>query len=243
VLFFVIGAAAFFHFIRRKPLVPVLGLAGILILWNVGVMMQSRTGEIPTDRLVSFHSVSETNLRHFYNRFGFPFASPMNWLFAYRYGVSPEKFDRLYGHEGFGNLRLPFDAASEPYVGRGWWATERGPNGRWFRWAVGSRSILLVPLKQPRDYELFAHVRAYRGASPNSIGLRVNGRPNRAQLVEHESTLRWKVEKDFWQRGVNEVSFEFARTARPSDSGSSQDSRELAAAFYRVNLISVPKDD
>jgi len=71
VLFFVIGLAVFLQFLRRRPLLPVVGLCSFLCLWSYGLMVQSRRGDIPPDRLVSFRSVSVTNVREYYNRFGF----------------------------------------------------------------------------------------------------------------------------------------------------------------------------
>ena len=81
---------------------------------------------MPPDRLVSFRSVSERTVRELYDRFGYPFAAPANWIFARRFGVSPEKFDRVFGHEGFGNFRLVFDSGSEPFVATGWGDAELG---------------------------------------------------------------------------------------------------------------------
>lgn len=243
VLFFVIGTAACFQFLKQRPWLPVLGLSVVLISWGYGVMIQTRRGVIPPDRLVSFHEVTAHNVRYFYERFGFPFASPLNWVFAGKYGVSPEKFDLLFGHEGFGNMHLVFSTDSEPYVGRGWGGPEVDPEGRWFRWSVGPESTFFLPLREARDYDLYAQVRPYSGAFPNRIGLRINGRPQRSQSVSGETILRWRILSRAWRPGINVLRFDFARTASPEDDGIPGDPRELGFAFYRLELIAVPREE
>ena len=206
-------------------------------------MLQLRRGDIPPDRLVSFRSVSLTNVREYYERFGLPFAAPVNWLFASRYDVSPERFDRLFGHAGYGNFRVRFDLESEPFVGRGWGEPERDTNGEWFRWSIGPQSTFLVPLKQPRDYELTVLVRPYEGTLPNRIGLRINGRVQLQRFLMDGSALRWNFGRALWQTGINEIRFEYENTAKPSERGTSSDSRELGVAVYRLELIAVPDDE
>ena len=243
VLFFVVGMAAFFQFLRRRPLVPIVGLCVLLFLWSYGLMIQLRRGDIPPDRLVSFRSVSLTNVREYYQRFGLPFAAPVNWLFARRYDVSPERFDRLFGHEGYGNFRVRFDLESEPFVGRGWGEPERDTNGEWFRWSIGRQSTFLVPLKQPRDYELTVLVRPYQGALPNRVGLRINDRVQLQRFLMNGAELRWNLGRALWQTGINEIRFEYENTAKPSERGTSSDSRELGVAVYRLELIAVPDNE
>ena len=241
VVFFVIGAAAIFEFLRRRPMILVLGLCGFFMLWSFGLMSQSRSGQIPPDRLVSFRDVSVNNVQAFHQRFGYAAAAPLNWLFARRYQVSPEKFDRLFGHEGFGNLRLPFDAGSEAFMARGWGDPEMGPGRRWFRWSVGREAAILLPLKMPHTYELTVELAPYVKASPNRVWLRVNGQLDQERaLAGGETTLTWRLGERLWRPGINELRFFFQRTARPSDVSSSPDSRELGAAFYHLKLIALP---
>ena len=149
------------------------------------ILKQTRTGEVAVDRLVSFRSVTSNNVERNYHALGFPFAAPLNWVFARKHGVSPEKFDRLYGHEGFGNFRIDLSPEGEPYFGRGWGDPEIDGSARQFRWSVGSESTILVPLKAPRGYDLTIDGRA----SPNQLTLFVNGRPQRARALREETTL------------------------------------------------------
>jgi hypothetical protein len=240
ILFFVLGAAALFELLKRRSTVMIVGLAGGLALWNYGLARQARSGRISPDRLVSFRQVSLDNVDAFYDRFGFPFAWPANWIFSWRYGVAPAKFDRLFGHEGFGNFRVEFDEESEPYLGAGWGEPEKDGAGEVFRWALDGASSLLVPLKTPRDYELEVELRPYGPTAPNRIYLSVNGGRERLRLVPERSVLKWTVGRDRWVQGVNELRFEFERVSIPSDEGSSTDSRRLAAAFYRLSLVAIP---
>ena len=243
VLFFVVGVAVFFQFLRRRPLVPIIGLCVFLALWNLSLMTQLRRGDIPPDQLTSFRSVSVNNIQKYYERFGFPFASPANWLFARRYEVSPEKFDRLFGHEGYGNFRTDFDLESETFVGRGWGKPEMNIRGEWFRWSSGPQSTFLVPLKQARDYELTVLVRPYEGALSNQVGLRVNGHLQLWRSLTSSGVLRWPLEQTLWKTGINELRFEYEKTAKPSETGSPSNSREPGIAVYRLELIAVPDNE
>jgi hypothetical protein len=236
VLFFVVGTAALFEFLRRRPAILVSAFALTLVLWTYGLMIQARRGEIPPDRLVSFRSVALQNVRSFYDAFGFPFAWPANWIFAHRHEVPPEKFDRLFGHEGFGNFRIAFDADAEPYLGRGWGAAEMDPAGRWFRWTVGGASTVLVPLKSPRQYELEVEAGPYEAVSPNRVFVSINGSVEHGQDLTELSLLRWQVARSKWHRGLNTIRFEPERTARTGPT----DGRELGAAFYRMSLVALP---
>ena len=119
---------------------------------------------------------------------------------------------------------------------------ERDTEGEWFRWSIGNRSSILVPLKQARDYELTLLVRPYEGALPNRVGLRVNGEVQLQRRVIGRGGLRWTLPRPLWRNGINELRFEFAKTSRPSEAGNSSDSRELAVAVYRLELIALPDE-
>jgi hypothetical protein len=236
-LFFVVGFAAMLEFVSRRPWLPLAALCAFLCVWNVGLMRQSREGRVPPDRPTSFEDVTVRNVQMFYADVGLPFAAPANWYFAWRYGVSPERFDRLFGHEGFSNLHLPFDATSEPFVGRDWSESGADASGRPFRWCVGGSCTLLVPLKVARSYALTVLVRPATGTSPNWVGLTVNGTPQPKRAVADEETLTWQLPPPLWHRGTNELRFDFDRTARPSELGPSSDSRPLAGAMYDMELL------
>jgi hypothetical protein len=154
--------------------------------------------------------------------------------------VSPEKFDHLFGHEGFGHFRLTFDATSTPYLARSWSEPERDGAGEWFRWSTGLESSVLVPLKSPRSYELLIDVRPFAPATPNGVGVRVNGMPQQTRPISAPSTLRWVLGPEVLRAGMNVLSFRFDRVVRPSDIGPSGDSRELAVGVYRLSLLALP---
>ena len=236
-VFFVIGFAALIDFMRRRPMVLAALLCASLVMWNAGLMLQLKNAQIAPDRNVSFEQATVRTLRFYYERLGFPAAWPANWLFARRYDVSPEKFDRLFGHQGFGNLRLPMDPASDAFMGRGWSDAERARRGDWFRWSLGKASSVLVPLREPHHYRLSAWVRPYEHASPNHVGLRVNGSIEPGYRLDGETTLVWEIAPHRLRVGINELRFEFADSVRPSDVTASTDSRNLAVRFYRLELI------
>lgn len=241
-LFFVVGLAVLFDWLRRHPIIPILGGSLALVLWNLELAHQTRRGLVPPDRLVSFRSVSERTVRELYDRFGYPFAAPANWIFARRFGVSPEKFDRVFGHEGFGNFRLVFDSGSEPFVATGWGDAELDADGRPFRWSLGEVSQLLVPLRAVREYELNVEVRPFSETVPNELRVSVNGstEPGRRLSTAETLTARWVLSAELFRPGVNVLAFRLVKTKRPSELDLSADSRELGAAFYRMELVAVP---
>jgi len=236
-LFFVVGFAALLEFLRRRPMALASCLCAGLVLWNFGLMGQSREGRVAPDRLVSFEDVAVRNVKSFYSVVGFPFAFPASWYFAWRNGVSPERFDRLFGHQGFANLRQDFDPESEAFAGRGWGEAERDAGGRWFRWCVGGDCTLLVPLRAAADYSLTVRLRPADGTSPNALALAVNGASQAEQAVVDESALRFVLPAPLWHPGTNELRLGFARTARPSDVGRTTDRRPLAARVFGFDLL------
>ena len=237
-LFFVVGLAVLCDALRRRPLAPIALGVSVLVVWNVALMQQAKEGLVPPDRLVSFREVSRRGVDALYERWGYPFTAPASLLFAARHGVSPEKFDRLFGHEGFGNFRSDFDASIEPYLASGWGGLERDASGRAFRWSVAREATLLVPLKQARGYALTVDVSPFGGAAPNRLGVKVGETVLAAAPVSEAGLARFVVGHDAWREGVNRVSFYFAGTARASES----DPRELAFAFHRVELVALPED-
>jgi hypothetical protein len=234
---FVLGFGAFLDFVRRRPLLPVAGLSAVLVLWNVGLMLQMKKAEIAPDGNVSFRQAAARSLYLFYDRLGFPPAWPANWLFARRHGVSAEKFDRLFGHRGFGNFRLPMDLEAEAFLGQGFGAPEQDGRGEWFRWSLGNESTLLVPLREPHRYALSIRVKSYEAIGENRIGLRVNGQVERGLEVKDDAVLEWVLEPGLFRAGINEIRFDVQRTRRPSDVAPSADSRPLGVRFYRLELI------
>ena len=234
---FVLGFGAFLDFVRRRPLVPLVFLSAILVLWNVGLMLQMNRAEVAPDGNVSFRQVAARSLYHYYDGLGFPPAWPANWLFARRHDVSAEKFDLLFGHRGFGNFRLPMDADADGFLGRGWGAPEQDGRGEWFRWSLGNESTILVPLKEPHRYALSIWVRPYEAIGENRIGLRVNGHVERGLELEGDSVLVWELEPNLFRQGINELRFDVQRSRRPSEVAPSADSRSLAIRFYRLELI------
>jgi hypothetical protein len=234
---FVLGFAAFLELLRRRPLVPVALLSALLVSWNVGTMLQMKRADLAPDGTVSFKEVAESNLALFYDRLGFPPAWPANWLFAWRHRVPAEKFDRLFGHSGFGNFRLPMDADAEGFLGRGWGAPERDDRNEWFRWTTGDEATVLVPLREPHFYHLSIWIRPYEAIGKNRIGLRINGHVKRSFEIDKDAFVKWELEPELFREGINELRFDFQKSLRPSDVAPSADSRDLAVRFYRLELV------
>jgi hypothetical protein len=237
---FVLGFAAFLDFVRQRPLVPLVALSAMLFAWNAGLMRQAARAEIEPDANVSFRQVAVRSLDVYYQRLGFAGAWPANWLFAWRHGVPAEKFDRLFGHRGFGNFRLPMDAGADAFLGRGFGGVERDERGDWFRWSLGNEATVLVPLREPHRYHLSIRVRPYEAIGENGIGLWVNGRVDRGfdlDPLEGTQDLVWDLEPGRFVEGINEIRFDIQRARRPGEETASPDSRPIGVRFYRLELI------
>ena len=144
--------------------------------------------------------------------------------------------------KGFGNFRLVFDSGSEPFVATGWGDAELDADGRPFRWSLGEVSQLLVPLRAVREYELNVEVRPFSETVPNELRVSVNGSTESGRRLSTAETLtaRWVLSAELFRPGVNVLAFRLVKTKRPSELDLSADSRELGAAFYRMELVAVP---
>jgi hypothetical protein len=234
---FVLGFAVVLDFLRNRPFVLPVLLCGALVLWNASLMRQVKRAEISPDGNVSFRKVAGRSLDRYYDQLGFPPAWPANWLFARRHEVSAEKFDLLFGHRGFGNVRLNLSEDAEGFLGRGWGAAEQDEHGEWFRWSLEDEATILLPLREPHRYVLSAWVRSYEAAGGNRVGLRVNGQVEKSLELAGEETLVWELEPHLFRAGINELRFDFQMTRRPSEVSASDDSRTLGVRLYRLELI------
>ena len=124
---------------------------------------------------MSFLTVVQGSAADFHRTLGHPGSWPANWVFAWKYGVSPGRFDDLFGrlprHSWGLKIGSPEDAA---VLGRGWSRVEEGESGRW---AEGEDATLLFTLTDPVDRRLRLRGAAARdpGARTQSVSVEVNG--------------------------------------------------------------------
>lgn len=196
-------------FIARRPGVVVGGLVSGAVLWNFLLMEQYRY-MIPRDDTVSFTTLVSNNAKVAFEKAGAPFAWPANWLFAWRYGVSPDRYDLLVGRYLFfrqnnlgGVVELGEDDGG--LLGDGWRRPEERDGAR-VRQIRGASARLFAPLDEPED--LVVVLRAASRPAALTVAVVVNGfEAGRVHVTPEFSDQAVPVVKRAWRRGINTVDF------------------------------------
>jgi hypothetical protein len=237
---FAFGVCGVAQVLLRVPQVLALAAMGSLIVWNLLLAGQMGRGEIPRIGTVSFREIAGRAVGRAYEVVGHPGAFPASWLFAWRYGVSPERFDRLYGHPPVTELRLSLGTPeAEAYVGRGWSPAEEA-EGPPFRWSDGPSSTLLVPMQGGHAYRLRLRGSASRNPAglPQTIEVRVNGRSAATLSMTRERTERdVLVPAAHWRTGLNEIELVYAWTVEAREVYRSREIRRLAWKAEELELV------
>ncbi len=131
--------------------------------------------------------------------------------------------------------RFELDGRGALLLGKGWSAPETNPQGLTFRWAVGERAEVALPIAAPKMATLRLRLRAfdYPAAPPQRVELWLNQQHlTTLELLPHWAEHEIEVPGTTWSRGGNILDLRFAHSARPADviPGSS-DRRNLSAAF------------
>jgi hypothetical protein len=242
-IIFAFGLAAFAQWlsgwIKRKPLAMVEILLALLIIWNGLMMIQFKAGMIPTEEPVSFTKTAQNQIALLFSRIGYPFSYPANLIFSMRWGLSPDKYDRLtgrylfYGAENLGGY-IDIGGDDEDFLGPGWSYQEREKDGRTFRWSLGHKSSLFVCLMERQNIIISFTAQPYTfpHASRQHIKLSINERYI-TSFVMKEGFQLYSVEvgKEYWRRAINRIDLEYGYTIRPHDAVGSSDNRPIAVAF------------
>ena len=205
---FVLGLCVAAEALLRRPWVLALAALALFALQNVLFSEQVQRGRVDNGDAVSFLTVVQGSAADFHGALGHPGSWPANWVFAWKYGVSPGRFDDLFGRlprHGWG-LRIgsPEDAA---VLGRGWSRAEEGENGRW---AEGEDATLLFTLTAPVDRRLRLRGAAVRdpGARVQSVSVEVNGEAvGSLSLTPEGQSWEAVVPAATWRPGLNEIRF------------------------------------
>jgi hypothetical protein len=216
------------------------GLCALLVGWNTALVHEVRESRIPAVGTFAFSEVAARAVGRVYRAVGHPFAIPANWAFAWRYGVTPDRFDHVVGHGNYRRIEVAVGTADDtPFLGRGWSGVEGEP-GATYRWSVGASSSWLLPLEEPRPYRLTLVGQAIRpppGSGPQQVGVVVNGRAaGTLEVPAQRATVELVVPGMSWRRGLNEVVFEYAYTARARDLYGGGDGRPLALRLHALAL-------
>lgn len=196
----------------RSPARLLAGAGALLVAWNLLFMEQYRSGRLPRDATISFAVVAENNAALLSRLVGSPPAWPANWVFAWRHGLLPDRFDLVAGK------RLPAadDGSREIDVGdlgtdaalllEGW--SVRHPCGAAVCREVEGRARMLAPLEEPRPFDV-----SVLAAGEGQLSVAVNGVTVGAQALTPElAPLRFATPVP-WRR-LNEVSLAVAPGGR-----------------------------
>jgi hypothetical protein len=238
---FVLGLCAVAtHLMARPAVLGILALGG-LATWNLLLAGQLRRQEIPHDDTFAFSEAAARAARRAYEKVGHLPAAPAPWIFAWTYGVSPDRFDLLFGREPTPRVTVVMGTpADAPFLGRGWSYPEAAPDGTAFRWSDGVESTLLVSLANPRDYRL--RFRGEPSRHPEgllqTVAVKVNGHPIRAwTLVGGVQTQAMEIGAASWKDGLNEVRFTYGWTVDAAgEAHGRSDRRQVAWRVERVVL-------
>jgi hypothetical protein len=211
-----------------------------LAAWNFSLAGQVRRAEVPQMGTFAFSEASSKTVGRWYEKVGHPFAIPANWIFAWRYGVSPDRFDLVWGHRPYHNLAIDIGSDGDRYfVGSGWSLPERTSSGGTFRWSEGEESSWLINLFQPFDYRLRLAGRAARGGEgfPQRIAVWVNGeRAGIVTMPEEPTTVEIGVPARFWRYRLNEIVLQYGFTVRADDLYGGSDPRQIAIQLESLEL-------
>jgi hypothetical protein len=206
----VVGLAVLGAALLRRPWV--LGVAGLALFAGQGVLFsaQMRKGRVEPGDAMSFLAVAQGALADVHDALGHPGSWPASWAFAWKHGVSPGRFDELYGRvprdRWVVRVGTPEDAA---VLGRGW-SRPAEPGGRW---AQQDEATLLVTLVGPADRSLRLRGAAARhpGGREQDVAVEVNGSPaGRLRLDAAGRSWEVLVPASSWREGLNEVRFRAA---------------------------------
>jgi hypothetical protein len=204
----VLGLCVVAEALLRRPWSLGVVLLALAIAQNVLFSAQMRKGRVEPGDATSFLAVGQGAAADFHEALGHPGSWPANWVFAWKHGVSPGRFDELYGRvprdAWVVRLGTPEDGA---ILGRGWSRPLAGPAGRW---AEADETTLLVTLTAPADRWLRLRGAAARHPEGREqvVRVEVGGRPA-GEFTLSPAGRSWEVlvPAASWVTGLNEVRF------------------------------------
>ncbi len=135
--------------------------------------------------------------------------------------------------------QVPVGAEGDAWFGRGWHGSERGHEGRQFRWTAEREAEVLVPLA--RTGSIAVRLRAqpflYPGGPKPLVSLTVNALKLPARsMADDVSVYEWIVPETAWSAGFNRFTIDSSTLASPAAVGVSGDSRTLGVAVTELSF-------
>ena len=237
---FLVGFCGFLAAAKRSPTVLVATFCAFLVIWNLGLALQVRRGEVPQMGTFSFSEAAARSIDRVYRAIGHPSSIPASWIFSAVYGVPPSRFDTVWGHRAYHNLTIDVGSPSDDYfLGQGWSIREEDPNGQTYRWSTGSQSSWLISLFEPYRYRLrlTGEASGSRGGLPLSIVVVINGRgAGQLGFTEGREVVETIVPSRFWKPGLNEIVFQYNRTVRADEVYGGSDPRQIGLRLETLEM-------
>jgi hypothetical protein len=229
--------------LTRRPLTGLVSACALLVVWNLTCMAAALDGAFYLSSPRSFGQVGAEQARVLHRWIGHPFSYPMNLLHAARYGVAPARWDQLafvfLADPAMGYGRVDVGNNDDVYMGDGWHAPEKAPDGRTSRWTMASAEMLL-PLDHaaPLMVQVQLTPFVYPNAPAPQVRVVINDRVfGPFALTPDWQRLDFPTDEATWHSGVNRLRFEPLSTASPARVGiGAGDTRELGVAVDYIRL-------
>jgi hypothetical protein len=192
--------------LRRHPSAAPAALVALLAAWNLPLTYARARGTLPADDTVSFDALAGGIAGTVADEVGSPNTWPASWLFAWRHGLPPARYDTLVGRYLYyrqNNQRGCVEPGEPAFATQLWgeWGAREEPNGP-ARVLRGAGSVL-VGLDLPEDFLLRLSAGALETAR---VQLAVNGRDAGSVTVGPDWRTRiLPVPAAFWRRDLNAV--------------------------------------
>ncbi len=237
---FLFGFCGFLDWARRSPRALTALVCLVLAAWILSFVLQVRRGDLPKSSNFAFSDATRESVGQLYEIIGHPGAVPANWIFAWTYGVPPDRFDTLFGGRSYHDLTIdvgtkadvaaPGTRLVDPGTLPGWvpLSMVRGREPSWF-----------VTLFRPFRYRL--RVEGEPAPSPDRgpqvLDVEVNGASaGRLAFAPGISAAEIPVNERFWRRGLNEIVFRYRYTVDAGEAYDGSDPRRIALRLERLEL-------
>jgi hypothetical protein len=220
------GVAMAFVFARRRPMIVLAPVAGVIVGWNLLLMTQYQRQMLPKDETLRFDTLVRQQVELVVKPpFFYPFAFPANVFFAWREGLPIDRYDLLGSEPLRREMYLPLNDWGARFLMDGWVNGAGDASGSAHVLSAPSGTIL-VPLDVPRDtpfgIDLEARAAGQPAGAATRLALAVNGqsfgdlplaigaeKPSRRTFVAPAGAK-------IWRRGYNRVTISRPADASPS---------------------------
>jgi len=132
---------------------------------------------------------------------------------------------------GVGNSVDVGAAGDDRFLGQGWGTREHRDEGT-FRWAIGHRATVWLPVWWLRDHQLGIDAWALDSLPGQTVTVYLNGERVDSFALVQPGKYELRVERSFWRRGLNLLELSFAEAAPPPNG----DPRPLSTAVVELTL-------